>query len=80
MKASVGGYVNFKALVNKLAAPDAVAYTGDGTNATGAWAFWKPNLCVSTGGNGSSIGVTEATLLGDFAAAVKITDTLTVLS
>lgn len=72
-------YANWKAIVNDLAAPDAILYTSDGTNVTAAWAIWKTvPLCVMAGDQGSSIGVTSAAFLVDYAAATLITSSVSV--
>lgn len=74
MKINVGTYDDFKTLVNKLAAPDGVAYVADGTSVTCAMAVWKTlNLVVICGGVGNPINVTVATLTADYATAVLLT-------
>jgi hypothetical protein len=72
LKLSTGVYADAKAMTNALASPSAVFYSGDGTNATGFWAIWKDELALVCGGTGGKIGVTESTVVSDFAAAVKI--------
>jgi len=72
LKISTGVYADAKAMTNALASPSAVFYSGDGTNATGFWAFWKTDMALVCGGIGSKIGVTEATIVADYASAVKI--------
>jgi hypothetical protein len=80
LKISTGVYLDAKAMVNALASPSAVFYTSDGTNATGFWAVWKNDLALQCGGIGSKIGVTQTTLVADFASAVLLSTPPTMMA
>lgn len=73
MRVNVGTYADFKALVNDIGVPESVSYVADGTTVTCALAvFLTHNVAVICGGVANSINVTTATLIGDYAAAVQL--------
>lgn len=80
MKIYVGTYADFKTLVNDIGTPESVSYVADGTTVTCALAvFLTGYLAVMSGGVGNPINVTVATLTADYASAVLLQNSPSVM-